>query len=65
MARMRKKFRKFPTPKYARSKNNINAAAVINPRLRAAKINEKVKSKVKKARIKNRGTAPKVWGSVK
>jgi hypothetical protein len=55
----------LPIPRYLKNKNRIKPNEVMNPRRLLAKMVEKVNRKAKKRRVKNNGTAPKVYGSMK
>lgn len=65
IARMRIRFRIFPTPKYLNIKNIVIANPARIPLLTFAKIVVKVKKRASAIRIKNIGTAPKMSGSTK
>lgn len=64
-AEIRTKFRIFPTPKYLRTRKRVRPKEVMNPRLLFPKTREKVKSKLKKIRTKNKGRIPNCSGSIK
>jgi hypothetical protein len=65
IARMRIKLRMFPTPRYVRKRKKVVATVATIPLRLLAKINEKVKRRQKKTRIKKSGTTPKEAGSIK
>lgn len=64
-AAIRIKFRIFPTPKYLRIRKRVRPKEVMNPLLVLPKTREKVKSKLKKIRTKNKGRTPNCSGSTK
>jgi len=65
IATIKIRFRKFPTPKYAKIKYNSIDIAPIKPRLLDANTKEIVKSKARNTSIKNKNTVPKYPGSTK
>jgi len=62
---MRRKFNKFPIPKYLSAKNNVIDTPARRPLLDFPKINEKVKSVDTKNIKKNSSSIHRVLGSVK
>lgn len=59
------RFNMFPTPKYLRIKNKVKVVLSIKPLLVLPNSSDEVKRRLRKTRIKNSGSAPKVKGSRK
>lgn len=59
------RFNMFPIPKYLRIRNEVKEILNINPLLVLPNSSDEVKRRLRKTRIKNRGSAPKTKGSRK
>jgi hypothetical protein len=65
MPAKRRPLSRLPIPKYLRIKKMRIPVVVRKARLCCMKMIEKVRKRVKKTRMKNRGTARKISGSMK
>jgi len=65
IATIKIRFKKLPTPKYAKNKYNSIDIAPIRPRLLDANTKEIVKSRARNTSIKNKNIVPKYPGSTK
>ncbi|MEK7188840.1 MAG: hypothetical protein AAB685_03245 [Patescibacteria group bacterium] len=59
------RFKKFPSPKYLKIKNDVIPNEIINPLLEFERTNENKRYNPEITREKNKGKAPVVDGSMK